>query len=139
MEIPDPWEWLASMGDVCLLREPIRERGRYYHSKRVIVVRKGLPIAEERAVLWHELVHADRGDEACTTTSVVEASVDREAARRAMPWPVLRWGLDAATSDSELVELMKVDERLVKVRFDCLHPAERAYVARRRIEFQESA
>jgi hypothetical protein len=139
MEIPDPWAWLAEMTDVCLVRARIRERGRYYHARRTIVVRESLLIAEERAVLWHELVHADRGDEACTASAVSEASVDREAARRAMPWPVLRWGLDAATSDAELIELMKVDERLVKVRFDCLHPAERAYVARRRIEFQESA
>lgn len=136
-KIPDPWEWLASMGDVCLLRDRIPQRGRYYHSRRVIIVREGLRLCEERAVLWHELVHADRGDETCTGKE--EASVDREASRRAMPWSVLRWGLANSTSDHDLVDLMKVDERLVKIRFQCLHPAERAYVVRRRIEFQESA
>lgn len=139
MNVPDPWEWLASMGDVCLLRRAIPEAGRYYHAQRAIVVRRGLSLAEERAVLWHELVHADRGDQSCTTTSVTEASVDREAARRAMPWPVLRWAVDTASSDHDLIDRLKVDERLVRIRFATLHPAERAHVARRRMALEESA
>jgi hypothetical protein len=138
VKIPDPWEWLAEMRDLCLIAATIPERGRYYHAKRVILIRDDLSICEQRAVLWHELVHADRGD-MCPTTSQQEASVDREAARRAMPWPVLRWGIDTATSDHDLVDLLKVDERLVRVRFASLHPAERAYISRRRLAFQETA
>lgn len=139
MRIPDPWEWLAQMSDLCLITAAIPQRGRYYHAQRVILIRDDLSLCEQRAVLWHELVHADRGDERCTTSSVAEASVDREAARRAMPWPVLKWGIDTAISDTDLVERMKVDERLVQVRFGCLHPAERAYIHRRHLELQESA
>lgn len=118
---------------------PIPQRGRYYHECRTIVLRSGLRLCEQRAVLWHELVHAERGDEGCTTTATTEASVDREAARRAMPWPVLRWGIDTAHSDHDLIDRMKVDERLVRIRIQSLHPSERAYLARRREHLEESA
>lgn len=137
MRVPDPWEWLASMSDVTMMRGPIPEPGRYYHARRLVVIREGLLLAEERAVLWHELVHADRGDERCGGST--RASVDREAGRRAMPWPVLKWGIDQSHDLASLVDLMKVDERLVRVRLTTAHPAEKAHIARRQAVYEESA
>lgn len=109
----------------------IPERGRYYHEHRTIVLRRGLGLAEQRSVLWHELVHAERGDFRCqdpVLNARQEMSVDREAARRAMPWPVLRWAVDEASCQQDFVDRLKVDPALVQTRLDCLHPAERAYV-----------
>lgn len=137
MIVPDPWQRIGCIGDLILVRRHIAERGRYYHHHRTIVVREGLLLCEERAVLWHELVHAERGDERCTT--MAEASVDREAARRAMPWPVLKWGLDTASCDEDLVERMKVEAAMVAFRFKIMHPAERAYAIARRAEREDAA
>jgi hypothetical protein len=137
MNVPDPWQWLASMTDVTMMRAQIPEPGRYYHARRLIVIREGLLISEERAVLWHELVHAKRGDERCG--GKIGLSVDREAARRAMPWPVFKWGIDRALDLHELVDLMKVDERLVRVRLNTTHPSEAAYIARRQTVYEETA
>lgn len=133
MRVPDPWALLART-DLVLHRAPIAEPGRYYHRERAIVVRTGLLLARERAVLWHELVHARRGDERCAGRSLEarqEASVDREAARWAMPWPVLAWGLDRSANLHDLVEHMKVTERLVRVRLATAHPTEKAHISRR--------
>lgn len=131
--MPDPWKVLAGT-DLILHRAPIAEPGRYYHAQRAIVVRSGLLLREERAVLWHELVHARRGDERCAVdvlTGRQEASVDREAARWAMPWPVLAWGLDRAAHLHDLVDLMKVTEPLVRLRLVAAHPVEKAHILRR--------
>ena len=117
-----------------LARAPIAEAGRYYRDQGVIVVRAGLLLREERAVLWHELVHARRGDARCAVdvlTARQETSVDREAARWAMPWPVLAWGLDRAANLHDLVEHMKVTEDLVRLRLTTAHPAEKAHITRR--------
>jgi hypothetical protein len=142
MTVPDPWTVLAAIPTLMLVRLAIPDRGRYYHEHRTIVVRKGLLLCEERAVLWHELVHADRGDTRCggaVMDARQELSVDREAARRAMPWPVLRWGIDTATCAYDLVERMKVDEQLVRTRLKSMHPAERHYLRRRSERMEETA
>lgn len=133
MRVPDPWKVLART-DLILHRAAIAEAGRYYHRERVVVVRAGLLLREERSVLWHELVHARRGDARCAVdvlTARQEASVDREAARWAMPWPVLAWGLDRSAHLSDLVEAMKVTEQLVRVRLKTAHPVEKAHIMRR--------
>lgn len=112
----------------------IPERGRYYHEHRTIVLRTGLDLREQRAVLWHELVHAERGDFRCLDAVLnarQEMSVDREASRRAIPWPVLRWAVDGASCRDDLIDRLKVDELMVRVRLACLHPAERAYIQAR--------
>lgn len=79
----DPWEALAAT-DVVVLRAPIPELGRYYDAQRAIVLREGLSAEEERAVLWHELVHAERRHRACELTAQEHAEVEREAQRRAV-------------------------------------------------------
>lgn len=141
VRVPDPWVLLART-DIVLVRWDIPEHGRYYHRERAIVVRRGLLLVEERAVLWHELVHARRGDERCCLLHFhqqQERSVDREAARWAMPTGALLEALVGARSYVEVADTLKTTERLLTVRLDALHPAERAAVQRLRDALEEAA
>lgn len=130
--VPDPWRVLAGMHDVVLLREAIPEPGRYYDAERAIVLRKSLSIEAERRYLWHELVHADRRDEACSgwVRGRMEQSVEREAARRAMPVESLEAAAHRADGWHDFCWHMKVPEPWVRFRLSVLHPAERALVER---------
>lgn len=72
------WVALAELPDVMLLRAPIPEHGRYYDGLRAIVLREDLPRGQEQAVLWHEVLHAQRRDTSAITEAEHEA-LDREA------------------------------------------------------------
>lgn len=111
-----------------LVRAAIAEPGRYYHRQRVVVVRQGLLLEEERRVLWHELTHARRGDTSCRgwLAEHQERSVEREAARRAMPTGLLEHLLADAVGWHDMVGRCKVPEGWVRFRLDIAHPAERA-------------
>lgn len=128
--VPNPWMALAARPHLNLVRANIAEPARYYHGHQTIVVRKGLLLAEERRYLWHELVHADRGDEVCHTTAKMEHSVDREAAQRAMPLCSLEWAGERAWDWHEFVELLKVPAPFVKFRMRIAHPAEKTTLTR---------
>jgi hypothetical protein len=123
---------LREMRDVVLLRQPIAEPGRYYHAHRAIVLCSGRSLEEERCSLWHEIVHAERGDTACAgwVASDTERRVEREAARRAMPLPVMERRLVLATDWDDFVWHMKVPERWVRFRLSQARPAERARLER---------
>jgi hypothetical protein len=120
---------LAARPDIDLLRLPISEPGRYYHRTRSIVVRAGLTLVEERRYLWHELVHADRGDELCHASEGSERRVDREAARRAMPLSSLLWAAPQVQTWAEFADLLKAPEDFLRLRWATAHPAERRRVA----------
>lgn len=140
--VPDPWAFLArELPDVRLLREPIAEPGRYYDTHRVIVLRKGMKLEAERRYLWHELVHATRRDERCGgwLKTKVEASVEREAAQRAMPFAALEHHLERASSWHDFVWHMKVPEEWVRFRLDIAHPAEKALLERASARLEETA
>lgn len=111
--------------DLILHRAAIAEPARYYDSERAIVVRRGLLVEEERRYLWHELVHADRRDRACHHDARADASVDREAVRRAIPTSSLMWAADKAQDWCELADLLKLPEAWVRWRVQIAHPAER--------------
>jgi len=132
--IPDPWDFMAKeLSDVMLVRHRIPEPGRYYHDQRTIVVRCGLAIHEERRFLWHEIVHALRGDETCDLPwlrAKAEASAEREAARRAMPLSVLEDALERSADWWDFADALKVPEPWVRFRIDIAHPAERALLSR---------
>lgn len=142
MRVPDPWAVLART-DLALWAEVVMpEEGRYYHRQRVIFLRKGLLVVEQRATLWHELVHARRGDNRCHMTwfdDQQERSVDREAARRAMPITALLAAFTGARCYAEIADTLKTTERLLMVRLDALHPSERAAVQRVREQSEEAA
>lgn len=129
MTVPDPWRFLAlELPAVTLVRAAIPEPGRYYDAQQAIVLRKGLRIEEERRYLWHEVTHALRRDSRCESWlgAKVEASVEREAARRAMPTEAMRAGLERSATWLDFVWHMKVPEEWVRFRVDIAHPAEKA-------------
>lgn len=111
-----------------MIRERIAEPGRYYDSLRTIVLRTGLLLCEERRHLWHELVHADRRDRACDTDRAVERSVEREAARRAMPLVSLEWAAARADHEAHFADLLKLPQDWVRFRLDIAHPGERTFI-----------
>ncbi len=130
--VPDPWRMLhEQLPDVLLLRQRIEEPGRYYDQHRVIVLRKGLRIEAERRYLWHEIVHALRRDRACIgfIGDKAERSVEREAARRAMPTAAVHHGLERAATWHDFCWHMKVPEPWVRFRLAIAHPAEKASFA----------
>ncbi len=128
--VPDPWDVLRAER-LILTHEPIAEPGRYYHRQRAIVLRSGLLLVEQRAALWHELVHARRGDEAreWPLSARMEASVDREAARWAMPLADLLAAVRDDVPAAEVADRLKTTEHLLGVRLTALHPAERGALA----------
>lgn len=72
------WVALTALPDVMLLRAPIPERGRYYDDLRAIVLREDLPVEQEQAVLWHEVLHAQRRHTSAISDED-HATLDREA------------------------------------------------------------
>lgn len=141
--VPDPWAFLHErLPDVVLVRAPTPEPGRYYHRERVIMMRSGMRLDEERRYLWHEIVHALRGDETCAQDWLVrrmEDSVEREAARRAMPLSVMEEALQAAVDFHDFADRMKVPEEWVRFRVAIAHPAEKALLDRAAARWEESA
>ncbi|MCW2545387.1 MAG: hypothetical protein JWM40_2939 [Frankiales bacterium] len=133
---------LGERRDLLLLRAPIPERGRYYHRLRAIVVRAGLLIVEERATLWHELVHAERGDEHCEGRDHLrqEARCHREAARRSIDLRDLADAMCWSDDEHEQADQLKTTVEYLRIRLDPrhLHPAERAYL-RRQLEMKEQS
>lgn len=128
--VPDPWKVLADT-DLVLAYVDMPEAGRYYDRQRVIFLRKGLLLVEQRATLWHELVHARRRDATCTGGPLGgEPSVDREAARWAMPLHALAEALRGDPVAVEVADRLKTTEALLRVRMKTLHPAERGYLRR---------
>lgn len=126
--VPDPWSELAAHPGLILVRAPIAEPGRYYDAHKCIVIRKGMLLEQERRYLWHELVHADRHDQECSgwLSQSQERSVDREAAKRAMPYLVLERVMGDAVTWADLVDQMKVPEQWVRFRLDICPPGERS-------------
>lgn len=90
---------------------------------------------ERRCTLTHELVHAERRDEPCGSGVLdvrQETVVSTEAARRLIPdihvlGEALAWAYDIDEAADELW----VDAATLRSRLHHLHPAERAYLARR--------
>ena len=138
MSVPNPWTVLDRLGLV-LERAPICERGRFYPRERVIIVRHDLRIVEERAVLWHEIAHAVRGDERCAADVLDKRQEDaawRYAARRAIPLAALLEALRWSDQVDEVADLLKTTPELLTVRTTTMHPSERG-AARRALARRE--
>lgn len=135
----NPWRVLAEHHPhVAVIRWPIPELGRYYHRLKTIVVRENLRIVEERAVLWHEIVHLERGDEHCDRRTE-RNRIEREAARRAIDIEELADALLWSDQPSEVADQLKVTEDLLQLRLRHLHPSERGYLRRRQSMKEQSA
>jgi hypothetical protein len=131
--VPDPWRFLHEhLPDVQLLRVRIPEPGRYYDDARIVVLRRGLLLEEERRYLWHEIVHARRRDQSCQgwASASMERSVEREAAHRAMPLELLEHAIGVSVDWHDFSSRMKVPEAWVRFRLQIAHPAETAMLDR---------
>lgn len=130
--LPSPWTLLARASDVTLVRAPIPAPARYYRQHRAIVLRDDLSLAEQARFLWHEWVHYERDDGGCDLDWLLakrEQSVEREAARRAMPAHLLCALAECASGWDEFVDLTKLPESWVKYRVGIAHPSERSALA----------
>lgn len=137
----DPWTVLSEdHPDLVLVRAPIAGRGRYYDGKRAIVIRDDLLVVEERATLWHEIVHARRGDTRCNGRHLrrMEAECHRAAARASIDIHDLADAMTWSDCEHEQADQLKTTVEYVRIRKDPrhLHPAERG-VLRRRLAMKE--
>lgn len=137
----DPWTVLhEDHPDIVLERQPIAARGRYYNGRRAIVLRTGLLLVEERATLWHELIHAERRDTRCEGRAQrrMEAECHRAAARRSVDVRDLADALCWTDCEHEQADQLKTTVEYLRIRMDPrnLHPSERHYL-RRRLSMKE--
>lgn len=129
-KVPSPWVALAARADLTLVRASISEPGRYYDGERAIVIRKGLLLCEERRHLWHELVHADRRDQAGHGCREMERAVERAAVRIAIPTRSLQWAAYQTDTMTDLADLLKLPEDWVRFRWTSAPQWERDLVRR---------
>ena len=123
--VPSPWTALAARPWLSLLYADIAEPARYYDAEQCIVLRSGMLRAEQRRFLWHELVHADRGDVAGHCGPAEEALVERLAAARAMPLSSLRWAFARETTRHEMAAALQLPEDWLQFRLDTATAGER--------------
>ncbi|CUR55392.1 hypothetical protein NOCA2270027 [metagenome] len=116
--VPSPWVALAARPWLSLLYADIPEPGRYYDAEQCIVLRQGLLRPERRRVLWHELVHADRGDVAAHCGRSEEAVVERRAVTWALPLRSLRWAFSREATRHEAAAALQVPEDWLQFRLD---------------------
>ena len=93
------------------------------------MLREGMDRATERAVLWHELVHAERGDAECLSEGE-EASVDREAARWALPLDSVLAAVAVTCNYVTTAWVLEIDPDMLVLRLQTMHPSEKAAVRR---------
>lgn len=105
---------------------------RYYATvDRIIMDRRLETQRERRSVLTHELGHQARGDLPCGDDRLderQECAVDQWAARQLIELPALADALKWSDDPDEVAECLWVTERLLWVRLNHLHPAERAWL-----------
>ena len=94
-----------------------------------IRMRRRLLQVERRCSLTHELIHLEHGHTgACSPGH--EAEVDREAARRLIPWRQLLTAVRWARSESELADELWVTDRILRARVAELRADELLEIAR---------
>lgn len=83
---------------------------------------------ERRCTLTHELIHLERGDGA-ECTAATEAEIDREAARRLIPWERLLEAVRWARGEEELADELWVTEKILHARTGALRADELMEIA----------
>lgn len=128
-----PWADLAEREHLTLEwvdRLPARVLGHYVHARGLIRLRAGMARHQARCVLAHELRHADHGDE--WTSDFVERRADREAARLLIdPHALADAAMIHARHIPAMARELRVTVKMLQVRLDHLHPAERGLLRQR--------
>ena len=94
-----------------------------------IRMRQRLLQVERRCSLTHELIHLERGDTGACPPAV-DAAVNREAARRLIPWEQLLGAVRWARSEEELADELWVTVGILRARAETLHADELMTLAR---------
>ncbi len=135
--IYSPWQELAARPHLTLEwadRLPSRVLGHYVHARGLIRLRAGMARHQARCVLAHELRHAEYGDEWPSTFH--EKRADLEAARLLIDPHALA---DAAVIHARHLPAMarelRVTKKMLEVRIQHLHPAERGLLRQRLAEW----
>lgn len=134
MNTYSPWDELAAHGDALDLHwQPLRGRGgQYQHHLRRITLDPRMPRRQIRAVLCHELRHAEAGDEhtACDRTNLRQEQVaDQRAARLLIDVRDMARAMVVHDCHHSAVAVeLRVSDRLLGVRLDHLHPSERHWI-----------
>lgn len=106
---------------------PVGMLGATDHTERVIYLKRGLSRAQRRAVLAHELAHAERGRQAFEADGVVadERVVCQTTSARLVPFDALLAAVRWTTNLGELADELNVDRATVKDRLRSLTSNER--------------
>lgn len=135
-----PWRRLRELTDVTLCWHQYGVAGWCRHSTATVSLRTDLTQAERRSTVCHEVVHLERGPGLLGFEDREESAVEREAAKRLIGIRELGEALAWAGSFAEAADELWVDVGTLRARLSYLHPAERAYLARRlRGEGEETA
>lgn len=94
-----------------------------------IRMRRRLLQVDRRCALAHELIHLEHRDVG-EKAPAIEVRVNREAARRLIPWGRLLEAVRWARSDRELADELWVTLPVLRARTDALHADELLEIAR---------
>lgn len=133
MNTYSPWDELTALPDLELHWREMHDRvGQYQHNLRRITLDPRMPRRQIRAVLCHELRHAEAGD---THTSCGRANLRQEqyADQRASRLLIDVRDLTRAMiihecHHSAVAVELRVSDRILGVRLDHLHPSERHFI-----------
>ena len=131
-----PWRALRALGDEWTLEWAplagvVDKLGLTTWHDKTITLDPDQDQAQRRSTLAPELVHVERGPVADFYWPREERAVDQVAARRLIGIRELGEAMAWAHDLAEAADELWVDEELVRVRLEHLHPAERHYLRRR--------
>lgn len=117
--------WLPEGWEVELADPGGGARGRTLFDQNRILVAPDLHPWQFRATLCHEGIHVERGPVPRHLTAREETAVNRETARRLIPFWALATALQETRDADVAAELLEVPVAVLLARLDGLHPSER--------------
>lgn len=128
-----PWKHARELGLAIEFVPGLRPRGTY--AAGLVQIREGLSQRERRAVLAHEIVHAERGDDgiACSRWHLVkqERRVHLIAARRLITLDALAAAVIEEPDHYAAAHRLWVDDYTYRLRLAMLDSQERAFIEER--------
>lgn len=131
-----PWRRFRGLAHITLLWHDGGDAGVTDFGDSTVSLRRGMTQAERRTTVLHECLHVERGPVPVGLATREELRVERETARLLLPdikvvGDALAWARDLAEAADELW----VDEQLLRVRLEHLHPSERGWLKQRLEEY----
>jgi hypothetical protein len=124
----DPWQAVVELVGWTVVWQPLKTKGLTRWRHQTIVLDPGLTVAQQRAVLTHELVHARRGPTLRRLRAREEATVRREAALLLIDLVHLADAAAWSRWRVEVADELWVDVATLDVRLELLTPDERAWI-----------